>query len=108
MLVILGTQEAEIKKIKFKASLGNSSETLSRKNPSQKKGWLSSSRYKPWIQVPVLPKKKKKDRKKENKGYPLLRKITKEFRQDQTVEKSLKMMKISEISVILRTVFHTI
>jgi hypothetical protein len=67
MLVILGTQEAEIKKIKFKASLGNSSETLSRKKPSQKKGWLSSSRYKPWIQVPVLPKKKKKTERKKIK-----------------------------------------
>jgi hypothetical protein len=33
-------------------------ETISRKHPSQKKGWWSGSRCKPSVQTPVLQKKK--------------------------------------------------
>jgi hypothetical protein len=40
MPVILATQEAEIRRIVFQSQPGQIvKETLSRKNPSQKKGW---------------------------------------------------------------------
>jgi hypothetical protein len=43
-LVILATQEAEIRRIMIQIQPGQKAyETLSRKNPSQKKGWLSGS-----------------------------------------------------------------
>jgi hypothetical protein len=37
----------------------NSSETLSQKNPSQKKDWWSGLRYRCCVQTPVLQKKKR-------------------------------------------------
>jgi hypothetical protein len=36
-------------------------ETLSQKNLPQKKGWWSGSRCRPWVQTPVLQRKKKKN-----------------------------------------------
>jgi hypothetical protein len=49
-------------------------ETLSRKTHHKKKGWWSGSRCKPWVQAPVLQKKKqekdfqKKDLTSNSKG----------------------------------------
>jgi hypothetical protein len=56
------TQEAEIRRISVESQPGQIvCETLSQKLPSQKKGgrgWWSGSRWRPWVQVPVLQKKK--------------------------------------------------
>jgi hypothetical protein len=46
--VILPTQEAEIRRIAVRSKTRQRvCETLSGKNPSQKKGWWSSSRFRP-------------------------------------------------------------
>jgi hypothetical protein len=39
-------------------------ETLSQKQPITKKGWWSGSKCRPWVQTPVLQKKKKKKKAK--------------------------------------------
>jgi hypothetical protein len=61
MPVILATQETEIRKIMIQSQLRQIvHETLSRKYPSQKKGWWNGSRCKLCFQTSVPPKKKKK------------------------------------------------
>jgi hypothetical protein len=58
---ILATQEAEIRRIKIWSQPGQIvHKTLSQKNLSQKRGWWNGSRCRPWVQTPVLQKKKKK------------------------------------------------
>jgi hypothetical protein len=60
MPVILATQEAEIKKIAVQRHPGQTvQETLSRKNPSQKKAWWSGSRCRPEFKSQYCKKKKK-------------------------------------------------
>jgi molybdopterin converting factor small subunit len=59
--VILATQEAEIRRIVVQSHLWQIvPETLSQKYPSQKKGWGSGSRRRPWVQASVTSAKKKK------------------------------------------------
>jgi hypothetical protein len=59
--VILATQEAEISTVSVRSQLGQTVwETLPQKNPSHKRGWRSDSRCRPWVQTPVLQKRKKK------------------------------------------------
>jgi hypothetical protein len=54
MSVIPATWEAEIRRIAVQSQLGKIvRETLSQKQPSQKKGWWSGSRYRPCVQSPV-------------------------------------------------------
>jgi hypothetical protein len=61
MPVFLATQEAEIRRIMAHSQPGQIvHETLSRKNPTPKKGWWSDSRYRTQVQIPVLQKRKKK------------------------------------------------
>jgi hypothetical protein len=62
--IILATQEADIRRIMVQNQPGQRvCENLSWKRSSQKKGWWSGSRCRPWVQVPVLQKKKKKETK---------------------------------------------
>jgi hypothetical protein len=57
MLVILATQEAEIKRIMVQSQPGHIlRETLSQKRPITEKGWWSGSRCR--VQAPVSQKKK--------------------------------------------------
>jgi hypothetical protein len=61
MPVIPATQEAEIKRIMVQSQPEQIvCKTLSRKNPSQKKGWWSDSRCRPGVQASIPKKKKKK------------------------------------------------
>jgi hypothetical protein len=62
MPVIFVTQEAEIKKVMFLSHPGQIfHKTLSKKKKTfTKKGWQSDSRCRPWVQTPVLKKKKSK------------------------------------------------
>jgi hypothetical protein len=54
--VILATQDD----LSLKPAWANSSaRPYLEKNPSQKKGWWSGSRCRPWVQAPILQKKKK-------------------------------------------------
>jgi hypothetical protein len=70
--VIPATQEAEIRRIKVWSQPGQIvRKTLSRKNPSQKKGWWSGSRWQPLIQTAALQKKKKKKKEKERDAQTL-------------------------------------
>jgi hypothetical protein len=45
----------------LKPGQANSSRDPISKNPSQKKGWRSGLRWRPWVQTPVLPKQNKKN-----------------------------------------------
>jgi hypothetical protein len=58
----------------FKASLGNSLRDPISKIPITKEGWWNGSRCRPWVQTPVLQKKKKKkkERKKEKEKCNML------------------------------------
>jgi hypothetical protein len=57
MPVILATQEAEIRRIVDWSQPGQIvHKTLSWKYPSQKKGWQSGSKWRPWVQAPVMQK----------------------------------------------------
>jgi hypothetical protein len=67
MHVILATQEAEIRRITVQSQPGHTvQETLSRKNPSQKRAEVAQDAG-PRVQTPVLQKKRKEKRKKERK-----------------------------------------
>jgi hypothetical protein len=62
--VILATQEAESRRIAVQSQPRQiACETLSGKHPSQKRGWWSGSKCRPWVQAP-RPQKKKKEKKK--------------------------------------------
>jgi hypothetical protein len=68
MSIILGTQEADIKRIMVHIQLGQIvHETLSWKIPNMNQGWLSGSgleyllaSVRPWVQTPVQQQQKKK------------------------------------------------
>jgi hypothetical protein len=54
------TQEAEIRKIMVRSQPGQIvlQDPIS-KNPSQKQGWWSGSKWKSWVQTPVLKEKER-------------------------------------------------
>jgi hypothetical protein len=57
LLVILATQEADIRRIAIQSQPGEIiCKTLSWKNPLQKKGWWSGSRYRPKFKPQYLKK----------------------------------------------------
>jgi hypothetical protein len=71
--VILATQEAEIRRIMVRSQTGQIvPETLFGKNSSQKSTCLAG--VKPWVQIPVLPKKKKGKGRSEAGRNPMLHK----------------------------------
>jgi hypothetical protein len=61
MLVILATQEAEIRRIKFQSQLQANSlqDPISKKKKKKKKSQKSAGGTRPSVQTPVLPKRKK-------------------------------------------------